>query len=673
MRVGRLHITQHRLLLAAIVLLAFGLRIWRLDGVPPGWRDDELINSLVISQKVLDGIWAVYYPDASGHEALFHILNAAMLALFGPGAAGIRLLPAMLGTLAVPLTYLLGRWLFGRPAGLLAAAALTLSFWSLMYSRIGLRHVSLPIFALASYYFVWRALQPDRDSAGRSYRDFALGGFFMGLGFYTYFASRGMPVVLFLLVVYLWLFQRRRLAEKWRGLLLAIGLAAILAVPLLATLARQPESEARVAELAVPLTEALAGNLAPLGEHVAGTVGMFHSTGDDEWLYNIPGRPLFGPLGALFFWLGVAIAVVYASRPPLRALLSRGERAAPAWLDAAHPWETAGAFLLIWWLVGISPGFVSVPPASLGHTILAQPAVFLLAALPVGLAAERLRLRPALRRPALAVLGLVLLLSIGLRDLNDYFSRWPERGMTRFLYRAGIKDVADYLHQHPELADFGISGLLAGPWDRLALAIDLPEDRAVRPRWFHPERAIFLNLGHQPALAFIGSPVSPPLSVSSYLPLDGQQAGAYQLALVSHNLDTISARTCFDNGLCLVLAEYDEPGETLALTWEAARAPDLPPMPLISNPPPPGVYTGPRLSVFAHLVGAQDELLAADDGLWVDPVTLQPGDMFQQHHRMSAAGGVRPQALLFGLYDPMTGERILTETGLDYIRLALEG
>ncbi|MFN2139940.1 MAG: hypothetical protein ACK2U5_05630, partial [Candidatus Promineifilaceae bacterium] len=57
------------LLLVLVLLLAGLLRFWRLDKVPPGWRDDELINSLVISQHVLDGDLAVYYADASGHEA----------------------------------------------------------------------------------------------------------------------------------------------------------------------------------------------------------------------------------------------------------------------------------------------------------------------------------------------------------------------------------------------------------------------------------------------------------------------------------------------------------------------------------------------------------------------------------------------------------------------------
>ena len=64
-----------RWLIVGLTLLAFAVRIWQLEQTPPGWRDDELINSLVISQKVLDGEWAVYYADASGHEALYHVLK----------------------------------------------------------------------------------------------------------------------------------------------------------------------------------------------------------------------------------------------------------------------------------------------------------------------------------------------------------------------------------------------------------------------------------------------------------------------------------------------------------------------------------------------------------------------------------------------------------------------
>ncbi len=105
----------------------------------------------------------------------------------------------------------------------------------------------------------------------------------------------------------------------------------------------------------------------------------------------------------------------------------------------------AGSLLILWWLAGISPGFLSVPPASLGHTIVAMPAVYILMALPLT-ARHQFRTAASGNQPlfniALSAISLLLLVTIGWRDLSDYFKEWPSRGMVRFLYRADIHDVA---------------------------------------------------------------------------------------------------------------------------------------------------------------------------------------------------------------------------------------
>ncbi len=116
----------------------------------------------------------------------------------------------------------------------------------------------------------------------------------------------------------------------------------------------------------------------------------------------------------------------------------------------------------------------------------------------------------------------------------------------------------------------------------------------------------------------------------------------------------------FGNGLALAGGRLEEgDGEVRAwLAWEVIGTLDLPPMPVVANPPPPGVYAGPRLSVFAHLYAGETPV-AVDDGLWVDPTTLRPGDRFVQLHRFSLPSDAPagPYRLEVGLYDPMTGER----------------
>jgi hypothetical protein len=84
-------------------------------------------------------------------------------------------------------------------------------------------------------------------------------------------------------------------------------------------------------------------------------------------------------------------------------------------------------------------------------------------------------------------------------------------------------------------------------------------------------------------------------------------------------------------------------------------------MPIVAQPPPPRTYTGPRLAVFAHLVDNDGTVVDTDDGLWVDPLTLEPGDRFMQIHRFSVPDrpAVGSYALELGLYDPKTSERWL--------------
>ncbi len=672
-------LAYERWLILLITLLAFGLRVWRLDVVPPGWRDDELINLLVISQHVLDGDWAFYYPDASGNEALYHTLNAGMLALFGANEWGFRFLSALLGTITVPLTYALGRKLFGATVGLLAAALLAVSFWSLMYSRMGLRQVMQPPLTLAAFCFFWRGLMVQGErlkmkdwrkwlSPQSSIFHFLLTAVFLALGFYTYFASRGVPLILLAFVGYLALFAWPLFRRHWPGFVLMFVVTALLAVPLVVTLQQQPEAEARVAELALPLVQARAGDFQLMAEYTRITLNMFHSDGDAEWLYNIPNRPIFGVLGAVLFWLGVVMAAWYALLPAVesvRAWLARRKRPFPAHLSLAS------AFLGLWWLAGIAPGFISVPPASLGHTILAQPATFMLAALPLALFRKPFS---ASRGPltgygsrftvyGLRITAVLFLFSMGWRDAQDYFVNWPARGMTRFLYRSDVQEAANYLNVHPDVTDLGLSSVLAGPWDQLALDIDV--QTAVQPRWYNADRAILL----QPSLVLAGWPGPPQFLPEAYTLLaERPSIGAYQFYEVAYDFPPGEA-VCFVNGLCVETAVYDPITGRLTLVWQVGEALDLPPMPLISNPPPPGVYAGPRLSVFAHLLGADDGLLAGDDGLWVDVTYLQPGDRFAQYHQLSAAAGT---AVAFGLYDPMTGERILTVDGRDNVQLDIQ-
>jgi len=654
----------HWSLVIVMLLLAWGLRLCCLETVPPGWRDDELINIHALSGQLLAGRFPFYFTGASGHEPLYHYLHAGVLAVLGFNMLSGHLLSIAFGILTVALTYALTHRLFGRTPALIATASLTTSFWSLMYSRTAIRHVSLPPLALAAFYLLWRVLRDqspvsDLKTPGFSEKTGFLSGLVTGVSLYTYPASRLMPVLLVVFAVYLALFHREEFRRHWRGLLLALAVAGILAIPLGIALAQITGADARLAELAIPLQELRSGNAGPLIENVWTTLGMFHATGDPEWLYNVPDRPVFNPLGGALLWAGVALCLFRWRKPRY-------------------------FFLLLWLGSGLIPAFPSVPPASLSHTILAQPVAYVLPAVALTEGFRWLqsrtstprdyRISPRVVQWAFAIVATISLATNAVRDLQDYFTVWPARGMVRFLYRADYRETARYLNDHPEMADVAVSSALMGPWDRLALEADTDHD-GVAVRLFNPERALVWAETDDPEILLLASAPDPAPPIDGFLKADPDLPGSDfpHLALYtfegSRIFDGNTPLARFANGLDLIEARWmDElneeslaPGQeaTLLTTWLVAQPLELPPIPVIANPPPPGVYSGPRLAVFAHLLSADGTFLVGEDGLWVDPLTLRPGDRFIQAHRLvlpsDASSG--PYTLALGLYDPLTGER----------------
>jgi len=178
----------------------------------------------------------------------------------------------------------------------------------------------------------------------------------------------------------------------------------------------------------------------------------------------------------------------------------------------------------------------------------------------------------------------------------------------------------------------------------------------------------------EPVVSFSGYPnVSSPYSEWQppfvHMKWGEIHVGGYTLTRVDR-MPEMEEPICFINGLCWVTAVYDPETHLLQLGWQVERPLIMPPEAIISNPPPPGVYAGPRLLVFGQLLDESGQFLAGDDGLWVDPYTLQPGDIFLQQHRPQLSTG-QPAFAAVGLYDPLNGERILTTDGRDHIRLRL--
>ena len=186
--------------MVALLLLATILRFEAWQSAPPGLRYDE--TTVVYEADEIRAGARPIYMDGSAEEALYHYLFAAAQDLIAPHLFTLRWLSAALSLVGVAAIYALGRRMFNARVGLLAAAIATGAFWSLMYSRMGLRIIALTPFVVLAMIFLWRGFNRSRR------RDFIVSGVLFGLSAYTYAATRMLPVTLIGFFAYLALFNR---------------------------------------------------------------------------------------------------------------------------------------------------------------------------------------------------------------------------------------------------------------------------------------------------------------------------------------------------------------------------------------------------------------------------------------------------------------------------------
>ncbi|MBI3761092.1 MAG: hypothetical protein HY260_04430, partial [Chloroflexi bacterium] len=526
------------------------------------------------------------------------------------------------------------------------------------YSRVKIRHISALVFVLLAFDAFLRALGVGRRAPRFTLRCGAFpwdasrftfsSALFLGLSLFTYFAARAAPAVDIAFALYLAAFHRPLFARGWRRIALTLILAAIIVLPLAWAIRSQPNAEARLTVVGAPTAALLRGDLRPAVEGTFSTLGMFAWAGDPEALYNIPGRPVFEPVGAILFLVGLLVCL-------------------RRWRDARY------AFVVIWLIVGLAPAFVSTPAASLGHTLVAQPAVYILLGLGVEQIAMWVGHRSGRGKQALRFgswnLGFgcvsLFIVFIASRDLRDYFLLWPRDPLVRYLYRADLHEAARWLNDAP-LTDLALTGRLS-LWEARAFQLDAPGRRA---RWFNPEDAlVYASASPAPLVVF----TDPPISEWAQARLDADftrvaspaSFAVWQLT-AGHGPRAVDAGVEWTNGIRF--AGYGQlsplqPGATLdvQIAWRVgddyvAPSPDIG----ASPDPPPQPFTS-----FVHLLSSDGALLAGYDHFDADAFTLRAGDIVLQLYRLKLPGNLAPGdcTLETGFYDPVSGARFAISDG----------
>ncbi len=200
-----------------IVIVGASLRLVAL-GRKSFWLDE--IASVAISRRPQTFFWQFLWHD-EGNMALYYVLLKPWLH-FGYGEAAVRFLSVIPGVLSIPLMYLLGTRLFGRRAGTLSAALMTVNTCAIAVSQEARAYSFLVLLVLLSTYLFVKFSEAPSYSYAIAYALVA--------GLTCYFHYFGVLVPAAHAVSVLALPAKRRF---WKPLFLSWAMIAVMAAPIL--------------------------------------------------------------------------------------------------------------------------------------------------------------------------------------------------------------------------------------------------------------------------------------------------------------------------------------------------------------------------------------------------------------------------------------------------------
>ena len=609
-------------------IVAATLRLPDLPDAPPGLHYDEAANGVLSTDIGLRGDRPIFISSYTGKETLFFYLAGGLMRLLGSSVFTLRLTSAFVSMLTIAVTYWLGmELLHDRRVALLAAALLAVSFWHLLFSRLGFRAITQPLLQALTAAALLRGLRRQQ------WRWLAAAGIFLGLTAYTYLAARLFPVVLLLAVLPL-LFNRSTYRRRWSQLTLTAVMGLLVLAPLLSYFAAHPDAFwVRIGQA----SPNAAGGLS-LSESYLKSLGMFFMRGDPYWRFNLPLRPLFN-----WFWGGLMVGGWIV-------LLAR-------WRRRLADWQHTATILLL-----ITPFLMILPTALATNEIVPSnlraigliPFIFYLPAVGLLALVEDVWRRWGGPPPAVTILatGLFVLMIGGLLVERTYFQNWATKLPLYYESDGDLTAVAQFLdtldsenktiyvaalhYQHPTLA------FLSEQYGQIKW---LPQSQAV----------VFPAEGTAVYIYPYNSPLpdwaKPFLATAVTLPALPDPAGqpaftAYEMAAPSTIPIPNAVNTRFGDAITLLGYKMDAQAADwslpLTLYWRVNDAPTA------------------DFTPFIHLEDAWQHRWSQVETLAYPAAQWQPGEVIIQRVNVPVPPGTPPglYRLRVGLFAPATGERL---------------
>lgn len=209
-------------ILVALVIIGFFLRFYHL-GFNSLWLD-EAFTYYSSNESILQ-IWETT-KTGDFHPPLFHWIEHFMLYL-GNNEFILRFIPAVVGTLTIPLFYIFGKEVMNKNVGVISAALLTFSPFHIYYSQEAYSY-SLVVFVFSLILiFNMRAICDNKR------KDWIIVGLLSAVGFWIHYYVAIPIAVLFLHAILTKIPEFQKDKRSWKNPLLSLILFLVCIAPLI--------------------------------------------------------------------------------------------------------------------------------------------------------------------------------------------------------------------------------------------------------------------------------------------------------------------------------------------------------------------------------------------------------------------------------------------------------
>lgn len=416
---------QHIFWLFLIIVLAAGMRFYRLNEIPPGLWYDEAIYAIDAHSVLIKGPQIFFITELHPREPLFMHIVALFFLFLSPSPLALRATSGIIGLLTVLLTYIfVHRATRNITLALLSTFFLATLRWHFHFSRTGFRTILVaPVVLLLLTHLLPALVQnnPRQRKIG-----VILSGFWLGIGTYTYLSFRLVPFIVLFVFVYAAAKKIISLKDclRYGALLLLVGL--IVFAPLLIDFIKNPFHFAGRTDEVSLFKHGIKYAIKSIFQNLLSVMLMFSIPGQGDHVakHNIPYQPVLDLPSSLIFYLGLAIAIYRAVK---------------------HS-DIFSATTIFWLVILLFASVLSYGAPNLLRTLGATPAVAIL--LSIGLVNFYSLLRRFVsKNVSLIVVGLIPF-TFAILQAKQYFVDWYNLPKTWQEFNSNIVDLAKFIDKN---------------------------------------------------------------------------------------------------------------------------------------------------------------------------------------------------------------------------------